>query len=141
MANVLEPHIERAPARQSSDRNFGLVFAAALTTIAFVPLLHHGSPRWWALGAAILFAAAALLWPQILRWPNRAWLAFGELLHRIVSPLIMGAVFFLCVTPIAWIMRLRGKDLLSLRRRPDLDSYWIERDAAEPASQSMKHQY
>jgi len=141
MANVLEPHIDRAPKRESSDRNFGLVFAAALTTIAFVPLLHHGSPRWWAFGVAVAFAIAALAWPRILHWPNRAWLAFGELLHRIVSPLVMGAVFFLCVTPIAWIMRRRGKDLLSLQRRPDLDSYWIEREASQPDPQSMKNQY
>ncbi|MDR3422642.1 MAG: SxtJ family membrane protein [Xanthobacteraceae bacterium] len=140
MANVLEPQIER-PRPESSDRNFGLVFAAALTTIAFVPFLHHGSPRWWAFGVALVFAAAALVRPQILHWPNRAWLALGNVMHRVMSPLVMGAIFFLCITPIAWIMRRRGSDLLSLKRRPDLKSYWIEREASPPDAQSMKNQY
>ena len=53
----------------------------------------------------------------------------------------MGAIFFLCVTPIAWIMRWRGKDVLSLKRRPDLKSYWIDREPAPPDAQSMKNQY
>ena len=64
----------------------------------------------------------------ILHHLNRAWLAFGKLLHRIVSPIVMSAIFFICVTPTAWIMRIRGKDLLSLKRRPDLKTYWIERE-------------
>jgi hypothetical protein len=141
MANVLEPHIDRLPRPESSDRNFGLVFAAALTAIAFVPLLHRGLPRWWALGIAVVFAAAALVRPQILHWPNRGWLALGNLLHRVMNPVVMGAIFFLCVTPIAWIMRRRGNDLLSLQRRPDLKSYWIERETSPPDAQSMKNQY
>jgi hypothetical protein len=141
MANVLEPYIDRLPRPEGSDRNFGLVFAAALTTIAFVPLLHHGAPRWWAFGGAIVFAIAALVRPQILHWPNRGWLALGNLMHRVMSPLVMGAVFFLCITPIAAIMRWRGADILSLKRRPDLKSYWIEREAPPPGPQSMKNQY
>jgi hypothetical protein len=141
MANVLEPHIDRLPRPESSNRNCGLVFAAALTTIAFVPLLHHGAPRWWAFGIGIVFAVAALVRPQILHWPNRGWLALGNVMHRVMSPLVMGAVFFICITPIAAIMRWRGRDLLSLKRRPDLTSYWIERDASSPDAQSMKNQY
>jgi hypothetical protein len=141
MANVLEPDIDRLPRPESSDRNFGLVFAGALTTIAFVPLLHHGAPRWWAFAIATVFAVAALVRPQILHWPNRGWLAFGNLMHRVMSPLVMGAVFFLCITPIAALMRWRGRDVLSLKRRPDLKSYWIERTAPPPDAQSMKNQY
>jgi hypothetical protein len=53
----------------------------------------------------------------------------------------MGAIFFLCLTPIAWIMRLRGKDLLSLSRRPDLSSYWIPRQPSPPAVETMKQQF
>ena len=65
---------------------------------------------------------------------NRVWLAFGRLLHRVVSPLIMGAIFFLCVTPTGWIMRLLGKDVLSLKRQPERSSYWIVREPAPPAA-------
>ncbi len=141
MANVLEPQIDRDSKPTSSDRNFGFVFAAALTTIAFLPLLHRAPPRWWAFGLAVAFAAAALIRPQILYPLNRAWFAFGQLLHRVMSPLVMGLIFFLCITPIAWIMRWRGSDLLSLKRRPDLKSYWIERPVTPPDAQSMRNQY
>lgn len=140
MLNVLEPKIERA-AKRGSDRSFGLVFAAALTTLGLVPLLHHAAPRWWMFAAAAVFAAIALVRPQILYPLNRAWLMLGELLHRVVSPLVMGAIFFLCVTPIAMIMRWRGADVLSLKRRPDLKSYWIVREGPVAAPQSMKNQY
>ena len=92
------------------------------------PLWRSESPRWWALVIAAAFAIVALIRPQVLHHLNRAWLAFGKLLHRIVSPIVMSALFFLCVTPTAWIMRMRGKDLLSLKRRPDLKSYWIDRE-------------
>jgi hypothetical protein len=77
--------------------------------------------------------------PGILHPLNRAWLAFGRLLHLVVSPLVLGAIFFLCVTPIGWIMRLRGKDVLSLARCSDLSSYWTTRDQAQ--AQSMKDQF
>ena len=141
MATVLEPQIDRVSKPTSSDRSFGFVFAVALTAITFLPLLHRGSPRWWTLGFAVAFAAAAVVRPQILHPLNRAWLGFGHVLHRMTSPVVMGVIFFLCVTPIAWIMRRRGSDLLSLKRRPDLKSYWIERPVAAPDAQSMRNQY
>jgi len=141
MATVLEPSFARGSAPESSDRSFGLVFAAVFAIFSCWPLLHMERPRWWALGVASAFAAVALLRPHILRPLNQAWLAIGRLLHRVISPLVMGAIFFLCVTPIAWIMRLRGKDPLSLSRRPDLSSYWIPRQPSPPAVETMKQQF
>ena len=95
MATVLEPTIERGPAPESSDRSFGLVFAAVFSIIAGWPLVHWQSPRWWGLVVATAFAVVALVRPQLLHPLNRVWLALGRLLHKIVSPLVMGAVFFL----------------------------------------------
>ena len=141
MASVLEPSLDRSPAPESSDRSFGFVFAAVFALIACWPLLHLETPRWWALGVAAAFAAVALVRPRLLHHLNRAWLALGQLMHRVVSPLVMGAIFFLCVTPTGWIMRWRGKDLLALKRRPDLKSYWIEREPSPPDAQSMKNQF
>jgi Saxitoxin biosynthesis operon protein SxtJ len=139
MATVLEPRVDRGPAPESSDRSFGVVFAGVFALIACWPLWSAQSPRWWALGLAATFALAAVIRPQILHPFNRAWLALGRLLHLVVSPLVMGAIFFLCVTPIGWVMRRRGKDVLSLARRSDLSSYWITRD--RPEAQSMKNQF
>ena len=64
-----------------------------------------------------------------------------EQLAKVVSPVVMGLVFLVAVTPTGWLMRLRGKDLLSLKRRKDLDSYWIVRDGPPPAPESMKQQF
>jgi predicted membrane metal-binding protein len=141
MATVLEPSVARGPARESSDRSFGLVFAGVFALSGCWPLLHSRPPRWWAIGIAIAFLLAALVRPQVLHPLNRAWLALGLLLHKVVSPVVMGAIFFLCVTPTAWIMRLRGKDVLSLSRRSDLSSYWIAREPQPPAAETMKRQF
>jgi predicted membrane metal-binding protein len=141
MATVLEPTIDHGPPPESSDRNFGFVFAAVFTLIGCWPLWHFESPRWWALIIAAAFTLLALIRPQVLRHLNRAWLALGKLMHRVVSPIVMGGVFFLCVTPTAYIMRIRGKDLLSLKRRPDLNSYLIDRKPALSDLESMKLQY
>jgi len=141
MTAVLEPKLARGPAPDSPDRNFGFMFAAVFAIIGCWPLLRLESPRWWALGLATAFALLAISWPDFLHPLNRAWLALGRLLHRVMSPLVIGAVFFLCVTPVAWIMRLRGKDVLSLARRPDLSSYWITREPSPPEAETMKRQF
>jgi hypothetical protein len=141
LATVLEPSIARSPAPESSDRSFGFVFAVVFALIGCWPLINWVQPRWWALGLSAAFAVVALVRPDILYSLNRAWLAFGRLLHRVVSPLVMGLVFFLVVTPTGWIMRLRGKDVLSLKLRRDLDSYWTVREPSPPDPASMKNQF
>jgi Saxitoxin biosynthesis operon protein SxtJ len=141
LATILEPSIDRGPAPESSDRSFGFVFAGVFALIGGWPLIHWAAPRWWALVLAAAFAVVALVRADLLHPLNRAWLAFGRLLHKVVSPLVMGLVFFVAVTPTGWLMRLRGKDMLSLKRRKDLDSYWIVRDGPPPAPESMKQQF
>ena len=142
MATALEPKRIAEAEKQGSDRAFGYVFAVVFALIGLFPLWRLDAPHWWALAIAAGFAVLAALIPHVLNPLNRGWLAFGKLLHRIVSPLVMGAVFFLAVTPTALIMRLRGRDLLLRRLRPDLPSYWIEREAATlPQSETMKKQF
>ena len=142
MATALEPKRIGEAERQGSDRSFGYVFAVVFALIGLYPLWRLESPRLWSLVIAAGFAIFAFLFPHLLHPLNRAWLAFGRLLHKIVSPLVMGAVFFLAVTPTALIMRLRGRDLLLRRFRPELTSYWIEREAlAQPPSETMKKQF
>ena len=142
MATALEPKQTVVAERQGSDRSFGYVFAVVFAVIGLFPLWRLEAPRWWSLALAVGFAICAALFPHVLNPLNRGWLAFGKLLHRIVSPVVMGAVFFLAVTPTALIMRLRGRDLLLRRWRPDLSSYWIEREAVtQPPSETMKKQF
>ncbi len=129
---------ETAP---GSDRNFGLVMAAAAAVLGCLPLVRLAAPHWWLVGIAVAFAALALTFPRALYPLNYAWFRLGLLLHRVMSPLIIGAVFFLCVTPIGLIMRIAGKDVLSLRRRSDLPSYWIVRDPPGPEPGTMINQF
>ena len=141
MRSVTEGQRTEDEIRVGSDRNFGLVMAAAAAIFGCLPFLRLAAPHWWLLGVAIAFAALALAVPRALHPLNRAWFRLGLLMHRVMSPLIIGAVFFLCVTPIGLIMRLFGKDVLSLRRRADLASYWIVRDPPGPEPGTMTNQF
>lgn len=131
----------REEVRRSSDRSFGVVFAAAFLVIALFPLVRGGEPRLWALAVAAAFLGAALIRPALLAPLNRLWFRFGLLLGRVTNPLIMGLVFFLVITPMAVIMRLRGKDPLRLRPDREAKSYWIERVPPGPAPASMTNQF
>jgi hypothetical protein len=136
-----------APSRSESlplpsERRFGAFFAAVSgIAAAYAALVHDAYAVAGALGlAAVAFAALALLRPLLLRPLNRAWAALGMLLGRIVSPIVLGAIFFLLLTPIAMITRRFGRDELRLRRQ-GADSYWLDRDPAGPAPESFRNQY
>lgn len=125
----------------SSDRAFGLVFAAVFLVIALLPLFFSGSPRPWALATAAAFGLVALAAPRLLAWPNRVWLRFGMLLHHVISPLALALVFYLAIMPTGLLMRLFRKDLLRLRREPGATTYWITRTPPGPPPDSLKNQF
>jgi hypothetical protein len=125
----------------SSNRSFGLVFAAFFALVGLLPLILGRAPRTWAFGLSGIFLLAALLFPSVLAPLNRLWMKFGLLLHRIVSPIALGIMFFLVITPMGWLMRALGKDLLRLRIDPDASSYWIERNPPGPAPETFKDQF
>lgn len=127
--------------RGSSDRAFGFVFAGVFAIIGLLPLILGGRLRLWAVGLAIAFAAVALVMPRLLAPANRLWTRFGLLLHRVVSPLALGIMFFVAITPTGLLMRLFGKDPLRLRFERDRPSYWIDRVPPGPAPQSLKDQF
>lgn len=131
-------HVET---RGSSDRVFGFVFAIVFLIIGLYPLVDDRPVRLWGLALAAMLAVAALLVPRLLASANRLWTRLGLLLHRIVSPVALGIMFFLVITPIALLMRLRGKDPLRLRFAPDLPSYWIDRLPPGPKAESLKDQF
>ncbi len=124
---------------KSSDQSFGLVFTVFFIIVACWPLWKHGPLRVWALGLGGLFLLFSLLLPTALSPLNRAWTLLGALLHRMVSPLSLCIVFFLVVTPMALLLKARGKDLLRLRSDPKADSYWIPRKPPGPDPKNMNH--
>ena len=127
--------------KTASDRSFGFVFAAVFAIVTAIGAF--GGSRLWPLWLALaaLFLAAALAKPGLLKPLNRAWTAFGFLLHAVVSPVILAAMFYLCITPIGFLMRLTGKDPLRLRRDAAAASYWILRAPPGPAPDSFKNQF
>ena len=127
--------------KKSSERTFGLVFAAFLAIISFVPLLHHGHIRIWSLVLAAAFLVVALAVPKILQPLNHLWFLLGKLLHRIVNPVIMGLLFYIVITPAALLLRLAGKDLLRQKRDPGAASYWVHRTPPGPEPQSLKNMF
>ncbi|CDL00684.1 conserved protein of unknown function [Magnetospirillum gryphiswaldense MSR-1 v2] len=124
-----------------SERSFGIVFAVVFALIGLWPLKAGGDMRLWALGLAALFLVVAFVAPKLLKPLNLLWFKFGLLLHKIMTPLIMGLLFFLTVTPVGMLMRATGKDPMRLKRDPDAASYWIDRDPPGPKPASMKNQF
>ena len=127
--------------KSSSERAFGIVFAAVFAVLGLWPLMHGGALRLWALAIAVVFLFLALLWTAPLRPLNRIWTRLGLLLHAVVNPVVMGLLFFSTVLPIGLFLRLTGKDLLNLRRDPKAGSYWIERKPPGPQPETMIHQF
>lgn len=127
--------------KTSSDRSFGIVFAAVFAVIGLWPFLFGGAVRWWSLAIATVFVVLAALRPGQLAPFNRLWFKFGLLLNSIVSPIVMGLLFYLIITPFALFMRLTGKDLLHLKHDPKAQSYWILREPPGPSPETIKNQY
>lgn len=127
--------------KSGSNRSFGLVFAAVFALVGLAPLWSKGQPRIWSLAVAGVFLVVALLVPRALAPLNRVWFLFGLLLHRIVSPVILGAIFYVVVTPVALLRRLFGGDSLGRRFEPDAESYWIVRDPPGPEPETMQNQF
>ena len=120
-----------------SNRSFGIVFFVVFLLIAIYPLLNHGDIRLWSLLLSLIFLILGLVNSKILTPLNKLWFRFGIFLGKIISPLIMGLIFFLVVTPIGLIMRLLKKDILALKYS-EKKSYWIEKTG--PKSK-MKNQF
>ena len=121
----------------SSNRSFGIVFFIVFLLIALYPLLKGNDLRIWSLLISFIFLALGLINSKILTPLNKLWFKFGLLLGKFISPLIMGIIFFIVVTPIGIIMRLLKKDLLNLKYNKK-ETYWI--DKSGPKSK-MKNQF
>ena len=123
-----------------SDKTFGLVMAGALAFVAFMNGRHAGRLWPWELTLAVLFLAAAAIKPPLLHPLNRLWMKLGLVLNKIVNPIMMWLLFYGTIWPTGLVMRLRGRDLLRLKREPASSTYWIAR-APGPLPESMKDQF
>ena len=134
----LTDHFQPEP---GSDRAFGFIVGGILLAVAMY--------FWWIDSylypsiavVAITLITLALIYPRSLGPLNRIWTRFGLLLGRVVSPVVLGVIYLTTVVPTGLLVRLFGKDLLSLKIDKNLPSYWIERDPRGPAPDSLKDQF
>ena len=120
-----------------SNKSFGIVFFVVFLLIALYPLTYAQDIRFWSLIISVIFLVLGLINSKILTPFNILWFKFGILLGKIISPIIMGVIFFFVVTPIALIMKTLRKDLLNLEYNKNT-TYWIEKSG--PKSK-MKNQF
>jgi len=120
-----------------SNRSFGIVFFIVFLIISLYPLLNDSEIRLWSLIISIIFLVLGIANSKLLTPINKIWFKFGLLLGKIVSPIIMGIIYFFVVTPIAILMKLLKKDILNLKYN-NKDTYWIEKSG--PKSK-MKNQF
>ena len=121
----------------SSNRSFGIVFSIFFSLVGIYLLLNNSSVYYWSFLISLMFFILGLFNSKILGPLNQIWFKFGILLGKVVSPIVMGIIFFLVITPIAILLKIFGKDVLKLKLNNN-ETYWIEKN--EPKS-DMKKQF
>ena len=114
----------------SSNRSFGLLFFVVFLIVSLLPLTSVGSIRIWSAIISAVFLILGLINSRLLTPLNVLWFKFGMILGAIISPIVMGIVFFLVVTPTGFILRIMGKDLLNKKYDKEKETYWIKRDTS-----------
>ena len=124
-----------------SNKKFGLFFSAVFVLIAaYTHFQFRIEFAVFALLTSALFAIAAFLTPQFLTPLNHLWFSLGLLLGKIVSPILLGLIFFVLITPVSLVTRLFGRDELKIKKRT-VESYWVDRSPPGPNAVSFKNQY
>jgi hypothetical protein len=121
------------------ERQFGFLFTAVFVLLAFWPLWPLHAPKLYWLAGAAAWLLAALVYPKGLAPLYKVWMAFGHALGWVNSRIILGIVFFVVVMPMGLVMRLFGKDFLSMRPNRS-GSYWVQRQQ-KLTPQSMRNQF
>lgn len=124
--------------KMGSERSFGLTFAGLFLLLALYPLFTNQAFKYGPLTISFILTLLALIIPTVLKWPNYLWLKLGLLLNKLVSPIILIVLFFVVFTPMAYLLRIFGKDILKLKLDPTKTTYWIESDTSMT---SMKNQF
>ena len=123
---------------KSSNKSFGIVFFIVFLIISLYPLVNQDEIRSWALVISLIFLILGLMNSNLLTPLNKAWIKFGFLLGNIISPIVLGIIFFLIVLPTGLFMSILRKNYLGLKYEKDLESYWIKK---EKQLSSMKNQF
>ena len=136
-----ENYSDQSEVKIGSERSFGWVFAAVFLIIGLMPLTKGREAHGWAVFMGGGLVAVAIVIPKILAVPNRLWFCLGLWLQTLISPLIMGLLFYGVLFPTGLLLRITGKDLLRLKWQKDAKTYWIHRTPPGPPPASMRDQF
>ena len=123
---------------QSSNKSFGLLFFVVFLIIGLWPLKNGENLNFYFITASVVFLILGLLNSKLLTPLNKSWIKLGEILGIIIAPIVMALVYFVILTPVSIIVRMFGKDLLSLKFLKEKETYWIKR---KKSLGSMKKQF
>ncbi len=124
-----------------TDRSFGYTFAVVFALLGGWMLWHANRLGFGSLAAAAVFGVIAVTIPRILHPLNVAWMYFGMVLNKIVSPIVLGIVFGVVILPVGLVFRWRGRDALHRSFEPKAKSYWIDRTPPGPRGDSFPRQF
>ena len=113
--------------KNNQNRGFGLLFFIVFFVLAVWPLTKKGEINLYLISISLIFLVLGLLNSKILSPFNNAWVKLGEILGRIIAPIVMAIIYFLILTPISLLVRLFGKDLIGIKFGVDIKSYWVKR--------------
>jgi len=122
--------------KRKDNITFGILFFILFLIIGLYPLKSEGLIRIWSVVLSLVFLIITIIRPNLFTFINKLWIQFGILLGKIISPIVMGLVFFFVVTPIGILVKIFKKDVMGLKR--GANTYWINR---EDKVQSMKKQF
>ena len=123
--------------KKNSTKSFGILFFIVFFVIGVWPVFNSENLRLWSIILSFLFLISGLVNANFLNPLNRAWIKFGEILGKIIAPVVMFLIFFVLITPLSFVIRIFGKDLLKTRLS-NKTSYWIKR---EKDAGTMKRQF
>lgn len=124
-----------------SDRSFGFLFTAAFGLVGLLPLFKGGPVRKWALVVATLFLISALIAPSMIHGLNVLWTSLSLPLSKVGNFVVTGLIFYMVFTPVAFVLRLMGRNVLRLRFKPGAATYWVSREGAIGAPGTMRNQF
>jgi hypothetical protein len=124
-----------------SNRSFGWTFTGVCLVFGAYGLWKGGAAQAWLLAVAALIALVTATRDSWLAPFNRAWMALGELLGRVVSPVVLGVIFFGVFTPVGALMRRFGRDAMCRKLDASARSYWVKRDPPGPAESSFRDMF
>ena len=113
--------------KKSSNRSFGILFFLVFLGFGLWPLTNEMSPNIYLIIISVIFLILGLLNSKLLSPLNNLWIKFGEILGKVIAPIVMAVVYFLILTPISLLVRLFGKDLIEMKFNNNVKSYWIKR--------------